>query len=106
MLARLGWCLFGIFLGAGLSVAAYNYHVVRTEGNWLIVARTEPTLVDTYVDIRKWSLQNWREHPRLARALVKAGHGKVIQQSVTDGVLEALPGRTNQTGQSSDLLNR
>jgi len=55
------------------------FHIVRTEEGYQFVPKTGLSFRDTYVDIRKFTLPEWREHVGLAEALVKSGKGGLIQ---------------------------
>jgi hypothetical protein len=62
--------MFGIFkFGAGvvtggvLAVAGMNYHVVRTEESVTFVPKRHAGLDETYLDIREWTITDWKDHP-------------------------------------------
>ena len=57
----------------GLGIFLANYHVIRTEERFAAVPRVEWGAGDIYVDLRGWGLLDYSHHPKLTRALGKAG---------------------------------
>jgi hypothetical protein len=74
--------------GAGLMHGAYNWHIVRTKETWIVVAKSNPTLVDIYADVRGWDANDWTKHSKLSDSLIRNGHGDLITGSVIDKVVE------------------
>lgn len=70
---------------------ACSYHIVVTEERTLLVPRTVPRLTDSFADIRTWRLKDWKNHPDLARALVRGGHLDLVQEELSDRLLGELP---------------
>lgn len=77
--------MFGIFkFGAGvvtgsvLTLGAMNYHVVRTDETVALVPKRAPTLADTYMDVREWTVSDWTDHPDFVWALYKADRQDLI----------------------------
>jgi hypothetical protein len=87
---RLMTVLFGIGLGAGLVLFACHYHLIRTKQEHLVVRKQQISLTNSYVDVRLWGLSEWQEHPKLARAVVDAGHSDIIVTPTTSDVLRDL----------------
>lgn len=87
---RLGAVLFGVLLGGGLVWFGFHYHVVRTGEGLLYVPKTSATLVDTYVDIRDWSAEEWQDHPDLIAAVVKDGREELIVQPTSGDIIRRL----------------
>ena len=73
-LTRWGWALWGLALCGVLVWAAMNFHVFYTPDGLIATIKRQPTLADTYVDVRSWGLVQWSEYPDLAWALSHSGH--------------------------------
>ena len=75
---RLTTLLVGMALGGGLVVSAHHYHRVRTGKQFLLIPKIDVSLVDPYVDSRKWHLDDWESHPELLEAMNEQGHGDLL----------------------------
>ena len=75
---RLTTLLFGMALGGGLVFSAHHYHLVRTGKQFLLIPKIDVSLVDPYVDSRKWHLDDWESHPELLEAMNEHGHGDLL----------------------------
>lgn len=91
----------GVVWGGGTMWFAYNYHVVRTESEWLLVSRRGNSIADTYADARTWTTEDWRERPRLTYAMIQAGHQKVLESAAADQLMDEIEQRLKRT---SELL--
>jgi hypothetical protein len=89
--------LFGAICGGGAASCVYTCHIVQTKDAWLIVPRAGVNVNDIYVDVRQWSLADWRKHPDLARDMLKAGHAEVIKEQAVDDVVDEAVDRLTQT---------
>jgi len=85
--------LLGAACGAGAVWFSYTYHVVRTESDWLVVARRGNSAGDLFADVRAWNAEDWQDHPRLSYAMVQAGHGNVLQAAAAGQLVDELFGR-------------
>jgi len=94
---RLGTLIFGMLLGGGLVYTSYQYHVVRTGDQFLVIPKLSPTLVDPYVDIRDWTAEDWRRHVKLAEALIAQGHERLLTQGGLVG-----PGSSDKSPKPDD----
>jgi hypothetical protein len=88
MMGRLVFLLGGILLGGVLMYVAFSYHLVVTAETFYLVSKQQTELADAYVDIRDWGVNEWNEHPRLADAMIAAGHGDLVQRSLRDQFFE------------------
>lgn len=79
-----------MMLGGGLVYAAFQYHLVRTADEYVLVPKVSAGLTDTYVDVRSWSALEWQRHPGLVRALLKQGRGDLVVAPTTRGLLHDL----------------
>ena len=76
--------LVGMLFGAGLTSAAFNYHVVHTSDGLIVVPRKHAGLVDLYADVRNWKSSDWQAHPELVRSLVARGRGDVVSPTTNE----------------------
>ena len=93
---RLTTLLFGMALGGGLVFSAHHYHLVRTGKQFLLIPKIEVSLIDPYVDVREWHLDDWEGHPELLAAMKDHGHGDLLPQTRSSDV------RTQRSGSSSE----
>lgn len=100
--------VFGALFGGGGVWFGYNYHVVKSEKEWLCVPKQRPALTDIYCDIRQWSVSEWKQHADLASDLVKHGRGELVvdttAQSLFDDIKRKLspsPSANRQPDRSS-----
>lgn len=75
---RLLTYLLAMVAGGGIVFAAFEYHIVRTDEQVLLVAKKQADWRDAYVDIRGWTGRDWTDHPNLVKDLTAAGHGNLI----------------------------
>ena len=78
---RITTLLFGMVLGGGLVFSAHHYHLVRTGKQFLLIPKIEVALVDPYVDVRDWHLDDWEDHPELLAAMKDHGHGDLLPET-------------------------
>ncbi len=90
-MGRLGCFTVGVVCGAGLLYGAFHYHVVRAAESTHVVAKLNPGLKHTYVDIREFGFEDWNRHRDLARALLQADKGDLLTESVTSELRDLLP---------------
>lgn len=87
--------LAGLFLGSVTSLLAMQFHVINTSDGLIVLPRSNrPPLRSTYVDVRKWSLAMWREHPEVAEAAMKFGRPDLLAEGALNSVF---PKQTNAT---------
>ncbi len=90
-MGRLGCFTVGVVCGAGLLYGAFHYHVVRAAESTHVVAKLNPELKHTYVDIRGFGFDDWNRHRNLALALLQADKGDLLTESVTSELRDLLP---------------
>lgn len=71
-MSRLSSFILGFIVGAVSLYVAISFHIVRAEDGHHLVPKTSLGFSDTYVDIRGYTISDWREHVPLAQAIVKA----------------------------------
>ena len=84
--------VFGMIVGAALLGAAMHYHFVRTDKGVLMVPKISKGLGDTYVDVRAFQLEDWRQHRSLAAALVNSNKSEVLADSSLEGFRRSIDG--------------
>ena len=75
---RLTTLLLGMVLGGGCVYGAYQYHLVRTGAQFLLIPKGEVSLIDPYVDVRDWDLDDWDKHPEVLEAMKAQGHADLL----------------------------
>jgi len=81
--------LLGTLVGAGVVGFVDRYYTVQTDDGWAVVEREhQPSLLDSYADVRGWSTADWADKPELARALVNGGKQDVLIDGVGNGLLK------------------
>ena len=78
---RLTTLLLGMAVGGGLVFSAHHYHLVRTGEQFLLIPKIEVSLVDPYVDVRDWGLDDWEKHPQLLAAMKDHGHADLLPET-------------------------
>ncbi len=98
---RLMTFIFGVAIGAALIFAAQRYHLVRSSDGFYLVAKTETTLSEAYVDIRQFRLTDWAEHPALATALIQAKKEHLLGEAAQSSLRDTLQGAFQSIGDRS-----
>jgi hypothetical protein len=101
---RLTTLLFGIVLGGGLVFSAHHYHLVRTGKQFLLIPKIEVSLVDPYVDVRDWHLDDWEEHPELLAAMKDQGHGDLLPLTRSSDVRARRSGSSHEDDSADHLV--
>lgn len=101
-MGRLGCFTVGVVCGAGLLYGALHYHVVRAAESTHVVAKLNPGLKHTYVDIRGFGFEDWNRHRDLAVALVRADKTTLLTESKTSEVLDRFHSWTSGLWESGD----
>lgn len=71
--------LAGLTIGGVTSLLAMQFHVINTNDGLIVLPRVNrPPVRSTYVDVRKWSLSMWRQHPEVAKAAIKYGRPDLL----------------------------
>jgi hypothetical protein len=92
-----GRLLLVLVLSGNLALlTALSLHVVRgPSGKVAFIAKSQLTLMDTYVDTRAWSADDLRTRPSLVTRIVQSGHGELIAHAAnsTADALQQQPDR-------------
>lgn len=72
--------LLGLVLGATGLAAAQNYWIVQAEDGLHVVRKLESRLELPYVDIRQFTLEDWKSQPGLAKAIFRANQASAAPE--------------------------
>jgi hypothetical protein len=78
--------LLGFILGAASLYGSMCFHIVRAEDGYHFVPKTGLSFRDSYVDIRKFTVSEWRGHVGLAEAILKADKGQLLGNSAENTI--------------------
>ena len=78
---RISIFLAGFLLGALVASVSLKFYLVRATDGYYVVPKATARWSGSYVDIRKFTLDEWRQRPELALA--------ISQQEGTDLMSEA-----------------
>lgn len=89
MMNRLTSFLLGVLVGAfGLGITMHYYIVHASDGlHW--VPKLAAKLEVPYVDIRKFTVEDWQRHQGLAMSILKSNKGQLMQDSTLDNFRRA-----------------
>ena len=82
----------GVVVDGGAVYAGFGggkLIAIRADNGTHMVAKTALTFRDSYVDVRKFDVAEWREHVPLAEALLKANKKELIGDGVENSVRNA-----------------
>ena len=82
----------GFLCGAAALYGSMSFHIVRAEDGHHVIAKTGLAFRDTYVDIRKFGIVEWKDHVGLADALHKSGKKDIVQGATGNAVRNTLDG--------------
>lgn len=82
--------LMGMVAGALLLYAALQYHVVRSDSGYHLIAKVESELAATYVDIRGFTISDWAQYPSLVAAMMNADRRDLMETAAGDALRTGL----------------
>jgi hypothetical protein len=96
-----------VLLVVGWGLAALSLHVIRTpdEVPITLVPKDQFGIKDTYVDTRKWTLDDAAEHPQLVAKLIESGKANVLKHLVTDPKAGDVAAQLNEAIQRGSTTN-
>jgi hypothetical protein len=86
----------GFIAGAAVLYGSMCFHVVLADDGYHFVQKTALTFKDTYADIRRYDVAEWRNHVPLAEAMLKAEKHEVIRNSAQGAVQNAFENLWNR----------
>ena len=94
----------GLVAGAALMYGSITHHLLRTNEGLTLVPKLQPSLAETYLDVRTFGISDWSRHPAVAAAIVRSGKQQLFAQhaepTIRDQVqdfLQAWGGKPSQT---------
>jgi len=87
-MGRIGTLLLGVILGGAGIYTALFHHVVRSKDGFELIAKSDASLTDTYVDIRQFRVQDWAEHRELALAVITAKKDHLMGDAGNNSMVE------------------
>lgn len=75
----------GIFMLVGAIALYYalSHHFVTTETKTVVVSKAELSLSKTFVDIRQWSLTDYKDNLEVTKAIYESSHKDVLPAEVS-----------------------
>jgi hypothetical protein len=70
-----------MIVGAAVCYGALKYHVVRTNQGYQLIPKVTAAFSDTYVDVRGFRIEDWKNHKSLVAALVQSGNGSLLGEA-------------------------
>lgn len=70
--------LTGIALGAAGMAVLGSYHCVQTTNGRVWIPRTSTGWSNVYVDVSRWTSDDWRKNPGLMQAVVRSEHRALL----------------------------
>jgi hypothetical protein len=89
-MARLGSFIGGCVVGGVAVFTGLKYHVVRAGDGVHLVPKLQAQFTDAYVDVRKFTFEDWNKHRELAVAMTQAEKGYLLQESATDSLRQSV----------------
>jgi hypothetical protein len=71
-MSRLTAFLLGVAAGAAALFAMENFYLVRSNESFHVIPKVASKLEIPYRDIRNYAVEDWRNDPSLAMALIKS----------------------------------
>ena len=84
--------LFGMVTGAALLFVAMHYHVVHGKEGVFAVPKISNNLSDIYVDIREFTLSDWKSHKPLAAAIMRSDQSHLLSDSSLNSFRDRIGG--------------
>lgn len=81
---------FGMILGAALMYGTIHYHLVRGDEGLFVVPKVTNQFGDIYVDIRGFTLDDWKQHKPLAAAIMNSNRSELLSDATLGGFREGL----------------
>ena len=83
---------FGLSTVAHARLTSVNLDAVRAADGVHLVPKLTSDFEDIYVDIRTFSISEWKEHRSLAVALVQAEKSDLLKESASDSLQRTIDG--------------
>lgn len=97
---RLTTFLIGVVVGALGLFASENYYVVRSNEAFHFIPKVAAKLEIPYRDIRSYTVDDWKNNPSLALAIVKSEKEDLLVESGLSGMQQQFQGLLQSLGGS------
>ena len=91
-MSRISSFFMGVIVGAGGLYISMNYYIVRTKENVHLVPKVAAKLEMPYYDVRKYTLDDWKNHPSLGVAIIKSNNQTLISDASFESVKQQFEG--------------
>jgi hypothetical protein len=95
---RLSTFFFGIVVGAGGLFVSENYYVVRGKEAIHLIPKVASKIEIPYRDVRNFSVEDWKNNPSLALAIVKSQKQELLVESGLSGMQQQFEGLLRSFG--------
>ncbi|TWU11102.1 hypothetical protein [Allorhodopirellula heiligendammensis] len=82
--------LSGLVVGAIVMYTAMHFHLVRGQNGVFVVAKVTSDLSDVFVDIRGFTVEDWKQHKPLAAAIIQSDRSEVLDDATLDSFREGV----------------
>ncbi len=97
---RLTVFLLGVITGAAGLYISENFYVVRSDESFHLIPKVAAKLELPYRDIRSFTVEDWRNNPSLALAIVQSKKQDLMVESGLNGMQSQLEGLLRSLGGS------
>ena len=78
----------GLLFGGVSMYLAMQFHVINTNDGLIVLPRAHrPPMRSVYVDVRKWSMSMWKQHPEVAESAVRYGRPDLLAKGVLNSIV-------------------
>jgi hypothetical protein len=103
-MSRISSFFTGIIVGAVGLYLVMQFYFIRSNDGFHLVPKMAAKLEMPYIDIRKFTLNDWQSHQSLAVAILKANRGNLMQDSSLGSIKQAAQRTLEQiTGNKSSV---
>ena len=96
---RIGTFLIGVIFGGLVVFTSLNYHVLKTDEGLYLIPKLESGFGQAYVDIRKFGVPDWTEHPALAEAIIKSDKSHLLKEAAGSAVRNTVRSALNDAAE-------
>lgn len=87
---RLFFFAAGVIVGGVLIYLALQNHLIRSKKGFHLIPKANATLAKSYVDIRDFTLADWKRNADVALALTNANQFELIEDAAGDALQNGL----------------
>ena len=87
---RLMFFAAGVVVGGVLIYVTLQNHLIRSKKGFHLIPKAKATLSKSYVDIRQFTLADWKNNADVALALTNANQFELIEEAAGDALQKGL----------------